>query len=248
MPPRSAACYSGFVQRILKACRQRLETLARQFGARKPERAVALWMEKARQQSRDQGLPLSQVLVLLDAQLQARWRRYQWRRQGRPLPPTGTWLLYCDAGLGGLARWLWAAGQRAVWCRETDDTRLIQKALRAGAVLLTPDSLLLERRIIRTGRLPTLWVPPTLRVPDQLKLVFEQLALRVAQPRCMRCGGALVPVAKAAVADRIPPRTALWLDQYFLCEDCDGLFWRGTHWQRIRRQLQALGLPGAAEI
>ena len=233
------------MQRIVKACRQRFEQLARQFGARKPERAVRFWWERARKDSERLGIPMAEALVWWDARLQARWRRHQWRRHGRPLPPGESWLLYCDAGLGGLARWLWAAGQRAVWCQERDDTDLIRKALRAGAVLLTPDSLLLERRVIRTGLLPTLWVPPTLRVPEQLALVFEQLDLRVGPPRCMRCGGALVPVPKAAVADRIPPRTALWLDEYFLCESCNGLFWRGTHWQRIQSQLRALGLPGA---
>ncbi len=234
------------VRRILKACQQRFEQLARHFGARRPERAVALWMEQARQLSQSRGISLTEALVRVDARLQSRWQRFRWRRQGRPTSQSPARKLFCDAGLGGLARWLWAAGQPAVWCRDADDTGLVRKALQAGAVLLTTDSLLLERRVIRTGRLPTVWVPPTLRATEQLALVFEQLDLQVQPPRCMRCGGCLRAVDKAAVADRIPPRTARWLEEYFLCEDCGGLFWKGTHWQRIAGQLRALGLPGAA--
>jgi uncharacterized protein with PIN domain len=40
------------------------------------------------------------------------------------------------------------------------------------------------------------------------------------------------------VRPRIPPRTALWKDEYFVCAECDRLFWRGTHWERIERTLR----------
>lgn len=203
-------------------------------------------MEKARCLSETRGIPLAEALVWVDARLQAQWRRFQWRRHGRPPAAASGRALFCDAGLGGLARWLWAAGQPAVWCQEADDSQLVRRALQAHAVLLTTDSLLLERRVIRSGRLPTVWVPPTLRVTEQLALVFDQLGLQVQTPRCMRCGGPLRQVDKATVADRIPPRTARWLDEYFLCQRCGGLFWQGTHWQRIQSRFRALGLPGAA--
>ncbi|MEJ5237804.1 MAG: Mut7-C RNAse domain-containing protein [Limisphaera sp.] len=233
------------MRRIQKACQQRFEQLAQRFGARRPEQAVALWMQKAREISENHGVPLAEALVWVDARLQGKWRRFQWRRQGRPPSAASGRALFCDAGLGGLARWLWAAGQPAVWCRDADDSQLVRRALQAGAVLLTTDSLLLERRVVRSGRLPTVWVPPTLRVTEQLALVFDQLGLQLLPPRCMRCGGRLCPVEKAAVADRIPPRTARWLEEFFLCQSCGGLFWKGTHWQRILSRLRALGLPGA---
>ena len=55
----------------------------------------------------------------------------------------------------------------------------------------------------------------------------------------MACGGLLRATTKQSVRDRIPPRTALWLDDYFVCAECDQLFWKGTHWQRIRARLRA---------
>jgi uncharacterized protein with PIN domain len=68
-------------------------------------------------------------------------------------------------------------------------------------------------------------------------MVALDLGLTLREPLCMSCGGALLPVEKEAVRPRIPPRTALWKDEYFVCAACDRLFWRGTHWERIARAL-----------
>ena len=68
----------------------------------------------------------------------------------------------------------------------------------------------------------------------------RDLDLMVRQPRCMSCGGELRAVPKDQVAGRIPPRTARWKDEYFVCSGCDRLFWQGTHWERIARRLAEL--------
>ncbi len=58
--------------------------------------------------------------------------------------------------------------------------------------------------------------------------------------RCSRCNGLIREVAKAAVADRIPPRTAKWLDTYYTCVDCDHLFWQGTHVTALQKRVAAI--------
>ena len=58
--------------------------------------------------------------------------------------------------------------------------------------------------------------------------------------RCSKCNGLLREVAKADVAARIPPRTAKWLDTYYLCRDCDQLFWEGTHVTALRRRVEKI--------
>jgi uncharacterized protein len=54
----------------------------------------------------------------------------------------------------------------------------------------------------------------------------------------MRCGSELRSVPKQEVEARIPPRTARWKDEYFVCVGCDRLYWQGTHWQRIAARLE----------
>jgi uncharacterized protein with PIN domain len=98
---------------------------------------------------------------------------------------------------------------------------------------------MMQRRVLRDGIVPALWVPPTLVKSAQLALVFREFGLALRPPRCMSCGGELRRVEKEQMRERIPPRTWRWLDEYFVCIRCDRLFWHGTHWQKIRRQLEA---------
>ena len=149
-------------------------------------------------------------------------------------------LFLCDAGLGGLARWLRAAGYEAVWIPDIEDAELLREARRREAMILTTDSMLMERRLLRDGVIPALWLPPTLTMLEQLALVFRELGLSARDPRCMSCGGELRRVEKEAMRKRIPPKTWRWVDEYFLCARCDKLFWHGTHWQRIQTRLRQL--------
>lgn len=146
----------------------------------------------------------------------------------------------CDAGLGGLARWLRAAGYESIWRPELDDAGVIREAERLGATLITSDTMMMERGVLRDGLTPSICVPSSLTCEEHLAIVFREMALSVRESRCMACGGELRRVAKKLVAGRIPPRTGLWLDDYFLCNQCDQLFWRGTHWNTIAQKIREL--------
>ena len=154
----------------------------------------------------------------------------------RPAPSR----FFCDAGLGGLARWLRGAGYEAAWQPHIDDNELVREASGSGATLLTTDAMLMERRLLRDRIIPAFWLPPTLSIPEQLALVFREFGLAVHGPRCMTCGGELRRVVKEGLRERIPPRTYRWLNEFFVCGRCDKLFWHGTHWQRIMATLSAL--------
>ena len=230
------------IRRVYEArFRARLEAL----HARRMEQGVERLFVQADQLSRREGISLTQALVRIH-------HRISVCVPGGPLPAgnpcPGSKLFYCDAGLGGLARWLRAAGYEALWDPEIDDSRLVIEAGRLRATVLTTDSLLMERRVLRDGLIPAFWVPPTLKVPEQLALVFREFGLTVGEPRCMHCGGELVPVDKETMRERIPPKTWLWLDEYFLCSRCDQLFWKGTHWRRIGNQLSAVQTKAAGPI
>jgi uncharacterized protein with PIN domain len=160
---------------------------------------------------------------------------------GRPLGDDGEAPRFvCDSSLGGLARWLRAAGYEAEWLVSGGAEELLRKAQAKGATLLTTDSRLLERSVIRGGEVRAEWLPSDLSRTAQLRMLMRDLSLKLRTPRCMSCGGELLAVAKEEVAARIPPKTARWKDDYFVCAGCDRLFWQGTHWERIARRLAEL--------
>jgi uncharacterized protein with PIN domain len=137
-----------------------------------------------------------------------------------------------------VARWLRAAGYDARWWPGIDDGLLVRKTLDTTAIMMTTDRPLTARAAVKYGAIPSLLIPVTLKKLDQFAYVVARLQLPRKRPRCMRCAGRLQPVDKAAVRDRIPPRTLPWRDTYFACAECGKLFWEGTHWQNIGAHLQ----------
>jgi len=55
----------------------------------------------------------------------------------------------CDAMLGGLARWLRAAGYDASWTEGIDDWDLVRLARREGRVLLSSDTGIFKIGVVR---------------------------------------------------------------------------------------------------
>jgi hypothetical protein len=205
-----------------------------QVHARQLQRGVDWLVAKARRSSELGKVPLAKMLTETYESLAA-------RPAFRPrLPKTAPERFFCDAGLGGLARWLRAAGYEALWDAGIDDDDLLKRARQIAAVIVTTDSMLMERRLLRDRILPAFWLPPTLSISEQLSLVFREFNLSARTPRCMSCGGELRPGDKQALRAQIPPRTYRWLDEYFVCTRCGKLFWHGTHWRNIQRELKQL--------
>ncbi len=225
------------MSRIRKAYETRFHWLLQQAGARRLQQGVEWLIAKARRLSVSQRLPLADALTRVSDELAS---KPAFRRLSRPAAPPKDIHFFCDAGLGGLARWLRGAGYDASWVEGIDDDELLRAARELSATLLTTDSMLMERRLLRDRVIPSLWLPPTLSIREQLELVFREFNLQLRPPRCMSCGGELRRQDKDSLRERIPPRTYRWLDEYFICARCGKLFWHGTHWNRIVGALQGL--------
>jgi uncharacterized protein with PIN domain len=222
------------MSRIRKAYETRFRWLLQQVRARRLDQGVQWLVAHAQTLSTQEKIPLSEALtrVFEDLAMKPAFAKIE--------PAPVAIHFFCDAGLGGLARWLRAAGYEARWEAGIDDDVLLQEARKLSATLLTTDSMLMERRLLRDRIIPSLWLPPTLTIAEQLALVFREFRLTVRTPRCMACGGELRRGDKESLREQIPPRTYRWLDEYFVCTRCGKLFWHGTHWARIRARLREL--------
>jgi uncharacterized protein len=235
--------------RIEQGFRRRFRELLARVRPRRLDFGVDLLIGRARERAARDGATEVAALAALYEETRTRVdRRYEKmgacaveppRREAAPPP------FLCDGSLGGLARWLRAAGFQAVVSERSGDV-LLAEARAGQRLLLTSDARLWDRRLVRDRAVDALWVPTGLDVAHQLGMVLRDLGLSLGAPRCMACGGALRAVAKEAVAERKPPRTARWKEHKFVCEGCGGLFWEGTHWERIRERLRAeVGDPAA---
>ena len=164
-----------------------------------------------------------------------------WSAAPRDLPDPR---FLCDLHLGKLCRLLRFCGFDTLWHRDWREAALARIAVREGRTLLSRHRALLKRSAVTSGLL--------LRANDadgQLVEVLRRfrLAERLSSPgRCAACNGRLVATAKAEVPVPIPPRTAAWLDDYWLCADCGQLFWEGTHVARLRQRVARAATAAAA--
>lgn len=140
---------------------------------------------------------------------------------------------YCDAMLGGLARWLRALGYETDWEHGIEDSELVERAARKQAIILSSDQPLFNRKRITSGEVRALFVPRHEPVLDQAVFVLKTFALPVARLRCMACGGALITVARDEVEAEVPPGAFRCFEEFFRCGGCRKVYWHGTHWTRI---------------
>ncbi len=144
---------------------------------------------------------------------------------------------FCDAMLGGLARWLRAAGYDALYEYGIDDGDMVSRARENGRMILSSDGPLFERTVIKSGQVRALYIPQQMDNLRQLQFVLRKLHLPLAAPRCMSCGGELLEIPKHTVMDEAPPLAYRCCTRFFRCSRCSKLLWQGTHWQRITQQL-----------
>ena len=163
----------------------------------------------------------------------------------QPVAPTvlapGEARFTADAHLGGLARLLRMAGFDTLYDNGVDDAAIEADAADGGRIALTRDRELLKRRGVARG-----CYVRALKPEQQLAEVCARYGLAGAMrpfSLCLACNVPLHAVAKADVADRLPPAVRLVHQHFLTCRRCHGLFWQGSHWQRMRALLDRVGAP-----
>jgi len=157
------------------------------------------------------------------------------RLQGRPLRDPK---FIADVHLGKLVRLLRLLGFDTAQFAGDEDAALVEVALEEGRIILTRDRNLLKRGAVTHGY----WVRSTYPIEQAQEVVRRFDLHSQARPftRCVSCNGMLVQVKKEKVLDRIPQKTARWLDEYFICKDCGKLYWRGTHYPRLEKTIDQI--------
>jgi len=147
-----------------------------------------------------------------------------------------------DSNAGKLARWLRIMGYDALFFNSIDDAQLIDIALKEGRVVLTKDTQILKRRAVTNGQLRVI-LPRNDDPKEQLRQVVEELNLDCCLrqfTRCLECNQILVPRSKEEVKELVPPYVFRTQTQYMQCPACLRVYWRGTHWQRMKKELEGL--------
>jgi uncharacterized protein with PIN domain len=141
-----------------------------------------------------------------------------------------------DAMLGRLAKWLRILGYDTAYFSQIEDSDLVRIARAEGRMLLTRDRELTFRKGLRCLLIESD------SFEEQLRQLLRDLDLTVGgfASRCARCNTVLRPTNKEALRQRIPHYVLRRHEHFSLCPQCDRVYWRGTHWQRMQRRIEEI--------
>lgn len=158
-------------------------------------------------------------------------------------PPRDDPRFVCDVHLRQLVRRLRLMGFDTLFEEGMDDEAIAQLAASQNRIVLTRDRGLLRRRIVTRGRIVRSTDPD-----GQITEIIERLNLKDrCDPfsRCIECNGLIEvldmeSIAKAPDGMNIPPGVRSWCSEYYRCSGCGRIYWRGSHYDRLRRRADAI--------
>ena len=139
--------------------------------------------------------------------------------------------------LGSLTRWLRILGYDTVYYSDKEDEDLRNEAKATGRILVTRD-LELSNKAKKDGVESILIL--TEQVTDQLIELVQSydISLTPMNTRCPRCNGSLKPIEKKLVEGRVPPESFRAFTDFWICHECEAVYWKGSHWAQIEETLE----------
>jgi len=143
-----------------------------------------------------------------------------------------------DAHLGKLARLLRLLGFDTLFRNDFEDEEVANIGSLQERIILTRDKELLKRSNVVKGY----WIRNT-DSKEQAREVIRRFHLEsLFKPfnRCMVCNGILDKVEKSTVIDEIPEKPREFYRDFYRCDTCHKVYWRGTHYDRLKTWIDSI--------
>ncbi len=154
--------------------------------------------------------------------------------------------LIVDPSLGKLARWLRLLGFDTHYFAHLSIKECLVHSSEQQRTFIT----LSKRALQAAGEYPCTVIQINGRtILEQLNELLGYLrfpALNIEKSRCSLCNGELSPKSAESMQHLVPKGSLLRFSHYYQCDNCNQPYWEGSHWQKIRKTLQAITKPDNA--
>ena len=136
-----------------------------------------------------------------------------------------------DAHLGKLVSYLRILGFDTLYYNDYGDKFLADKSAKENRILLTKDHGLLMRKKVKYG-----YYIRNDNPQKQLSEVIHRYDLKEyinKSSRCPKCNHLLESISKEKIIDRLEPKTKKYYNEFYICTNCDQIYWRGSHFKKI---------------
>jgi len=137
-----------------------------------------------------------------------------------------------DINLGKLARILRLFGFDTLLATNLSDKEIVDLAHDQKRIILTRDRRLLYAKKVTHGY----WVRSVLPKQQMVEVINRFDLGNMLRPfyRCVRCNGLIDVVEKKQILHLLQPKTKLYYENFYRCRDCQQIYWRGSHIDKIK--------------
>lgn len=137
-----------------------------------------------------------------------------------------------DVHLGKLAKYLRRFNFDTIYQNDLEDDEIIKIGVEDERIILTRDHGILMHKQVIYGQFIHYDDPRA-----QLYEVFNRYDLdkyyNGNKSRCTDCNSRLVEIDKQVIIDRLEPKTKKYFERFKICQECDKIYWEGSHYKRM---------------
>ena len=144
-----------------------------------------------------------------------------------------------DVHLGKLARLLRMIGFDTLYSNQLTFKQIIRLAIQENRILLTRSSHIKPQSLLQFFIVTD---EESFKQSEQVIHHFNLLQEMHPFTRCTICNGILERISKENIFDKLPPKTILYFDDFWQCNNCHRIYWKGSHYEHMQQILAKYGL------
>lgn len=139
--------------------------------------------------------------------------------------------------LGNIARKLRLLGFDCKYFATIKDDQLLLIAKNENRILITRDheitNICKKQNIFAIDLFITDEMSQIVEICKKINL--NKCKIDVKNIRCTICNGIIQPIEKEKIIDRIPAKVVQNVQQFWICDSCDHIYWEGTHIRNLQK-------------
>jgi hypothetical protein len=148
----------------------------------------------------------------------------------------GDRIFLVDAMLGNIARKLRLLGFDSEYRSDIDDLKLIEQAKNEQRIIISKDHDLIAKA--KKQDIVSVYVTKKNEI-EQFLEILEHVPLELNTrsgdiARCTKCNSTTSQIHKSKVTDKIPERVLEYNDKFWKCDNCNQIYWEGTHIKKLQ--------------
>ena len=148
--------------------------------------------------------------------------------------------LLFDEMLKRTVTWCRIFGIDSRYVKDMTDSEIIKTAKQEQRIVITRDEELADRCRAHDIKFILLKSDKLEEQLSQLKSVFGDVFSFPEKTRCPACNGELEIVGKEEVKEKIPGNVYKKKEKFWVCKECEKIYWEGSHWKNITRIFKSI--------